>query len=272
MKVKEENNLIKQSVITYLSQDKRFDGRKLLDMRKLTIETGISKNAEGSARVKLGDTEILAGVKMDVTTPYTDHEDEGTLITTLELLAVASSEFESGPPRINAIEMGRLVDRGIRESGFVDFKKLCIKKGEKVWGIFLDLYAINDDGNLLDAGVIAALAALLTTKLPKYDEKKEKVVYGELTSKTLPISKIIPITFTFYKVGDKIIFDPCSEEEESADARLTLALSEYNGKLVVNAMQKGLEAPFAKEELTTIFKIAEEKYGEVLKNLENLIN
>ncbi len=266
-----ENNLIRNSVNDYLSQEKRFDGRGLLDLRKIEIEIGISKNAEGSARVKLGNTEIIAGVKLDVAEPYTDHEDEGTLITTLELHPIASKEFEHGPPRINAIEMGRLVDRGIRESGFIDFKKLAIKKGEKVWGIFLDLYALNDDGNLLDAGVTAALAALLTAKLPKYDEKKGKVVYGELTNKGLPISKILPITFTFYKIGNKIIIDPSKEEENSADARLTLGISEYNKKLVINSMQKGLETSFTKEELAGIFKAAEKKHAEVLKNLENSI-
>lgn len=265
------NNLTKESVLNYLKEDKRFDGRKLLEMRDLKIETGISKNAEGSARVKLGNTEIVAGVKMDVVVPYTDHEDEGTLITTLELLPLASAEFESGPPRIAAIELGRLVDRGIRQSGFIDFKKLSIKEGEKVWGIFLDLYAINDDGNLLDAGVIACLAALMTAKIPKYDEKKEKVQFGEWTNKELPLTKIVPITFTFYKIGEKILLDPIREEEDSADARLTLAMSEYNKKLIINSMQKGLETPFTKEELDYIFKSAEKKYGEVLKKLESSI-
>ena len=266
-----DNNLTKQSVLDYLEQDKRFDGRKFLEMRELEIETGISKNAEGSARVKLGNTEVLAGVKLDVTEPYTDHEDEGTLITTLELSPLASADFESGPPRINAIEMARLVDRGIRESGFIDFKKLSIKEGEKVWGIFLDLYAMNDDGNLIDAGVIAALAALMTCKFPEYDEKKEKVQYGKLTSKELPTTKNIPITMTFYKIGEKIIFDPCKEEEESADARLSLAMSEYNKKIVINSMQKGLEVAFTQEELSKIFEEGEKKYLEILKKMEKLV-
>jgi len=265
-----ENNLTKQSVLNYLNENKRMDNRKFLELRKIEIETGISKNAEGSARVKFGNTEVVAGVKMDVTTPYTDHEDEGTLITTLELLPIASEEFESGPPRIQAIELGRLVDRGVRESGFIDFEKLCIKKGEKVWGIFLDLYAINDDGNLLDTGVMAALAALLTSKIPKYDEKTEKVQFGEWTNKKLPLTKSIPITMTFYKIGDKMIIDPNKVEEISADGRLTLALSELDKRLVINSMQKGLEEAFTKQELSKIFAEAEKKHAEILKKLEKL--
>ena len=127
----------------------------------------------GSAKVKIGDTEVIAGIKLDVGEPYTDHEDEGTMVTTLELLPLSSEEFEYGPPRINAIEIARIVDRGIRESGMIDFKKLCLKKGEKVWTVFIDIYSINDGGNLLDASCLAAIVALLEAKMPKYDDKKE---------------------------------------------------------------------------------------------------
>ena len=127
----ETSNLTKKRIKDYLESGKRFDSRKPLEYRDIDIEIGISKNAEGSARVRIGKTEVVAGVKMDVGTPYPDHEEEGTMMTTLELLPLSSDEFEYGPPSINAIEMARIIDRGIRESGAIDFKKLCIKKEEK---------------------------------------------------------------------------------------------------------------------------------------------
>ena len=37
------------------------------------------------------------------------------------------NNFDIGRPGIEAIELARVIDRGIRESGFIDFKKLCIK-------------------------------------------------------------------------------------------------------------------------------------------------
>src|SRR4030042_640384 len=128
----EISNLTKKRIKEHMDAGKRFDGRDLLDHRELEIETGISINAEGSARVRLGNTEVVAGIKMGVSEPYTDHEGEGTMITTMELLPLSSEEFDYGPPKINAIEIARIVDRGIRESGMIDFKKLCIKKKEKV--------------------------------------------------------------------------------------------------------------------------------------------
>ena len=266
----EISNLTKRRIKKYLAEGKRFDGRELLEHREIMIETGFSKNAEGSARVKLGNTEVVAGVKMGMGTPYPDHEDEGTMMTTLELTPLSSEEFEYGPPRINAIETARIVDRGIRESGMIDFKKLCVEKGEKVWTVFIDLYSINSDGNLLDACALAAVAALMTAKAPKYDEKEERVLFGEWSSKPVPLTKNIPLTFTFHKLGDKIILDPSKEEEESSDTRLSVAVS-CEKEIRINAMQKGGETPFTQEELEQIIDLTEKKYKEISKDIFNQI-
>ena len=268
----EISNLMKDRIIEYLNEGKRFDSRKFDEYREIIIEPNVSKNAEGSCRVKLGDTEVIAGVKIDVTEPYTDHEDEGTLITTVELLPLASDRFESGPPKIEAIEVARIVDRGIRESKFIDFKKLCIKKGEKVYGVFLDIYPINYDGNLIDASFIASVVALLTAKMPKYDEKTEKIKYGELTKDPIPLSDKIPIMITFWKVGENIIIDPKLEEEDASDARLSVALTkdkkEFNK---INALQKGGEGVLTEKDLNNIFDLAKNKAEEILEKIQKAV-
>ncbi len=56
----------KGNIIKYLEKNIRFDGRKLDEFRKIEVEYDISKSAEGSAKVKIGDTEVLAGVKLAV--------------------------------------------------------------------------------------------------------------------------------------------------------------------------------------------------------------
>jgi len=267
----EISNLTKKRIKDYLEAGKRFDGRKLLEHREIEIETGVSKNAEGSARVKLGNTEVVAGIKLDVGEPYPDNEGKGTMITTVELLPLSSEEFDYGPPRINAIEIARVVDRGIRESGMIDFEKLCVKKGEKVWNVFIDLYSINDDGNLLDASCFAAIAALLDAKMPKYDEKAERVAYGELTAKKLPLTENIPLTLTFHKIGNSLILDPSKEEEASSEARLTISLSSNKKDIKINAMQKGSETALSEEEILKIIDFAEEKYKDLEKEIMSKI-
>lgn len=268
----EISNLTKDRIHDYLGAGKRFDARGLYDYRDIVIETGISKNAEGSARVKIGETEVVAGVKLGISEPYPDSPDKGSLISGVEHLPLSAPYFESGPPSIQAIEMARIVDRGIRESGFIDFKKLCIREGEKAWVIFLDIYSINDAGNLMDASALAAIAALKTARFPEYDKETDKVIFGSFTDKKLPLTESVPITLTFYKVNNTFILDPILLEEESSNMRVSIALSKQGKKVIVNACQKSGEAAIEKEELSSIFEKATEKWKQIEPKIMKLID
>lgn len=261
--------ITRKNIAESIASEKRFDGRGLFDQRNIEVRFGVSNKAEGSVAVKFGKTEVVAGIKMDVAEPYTDHENEGTLTTSMELLPLSSPNFEYGPPSIEAVEIARVVDRGIRESRFIDFEKLCIKEGEKVWSIFVDLAVINDDGNLIDASALAAVLALLTARFPKYDEKLEKVKYGEFTDKKLPLKlENLPLTITFFKINDKLFVDPTREEEDVAEGRLTVGISKPDKEERVNAIQKGREAPLTLEDIDAIFKEA----VKIFKKLKDIID
>lgn len=253
----------KERIIEYVKQGKRFDGRKLEEYRNIQIRTGISNNAEGSASVKFGDTEVYAGVKIDVGEPYADSQDSGNLIVSAELSPMASPDYEMGPPTIEAIELGRVIDRGLRESGFIDFEGLCIKKGEKVWNVYVDLYAFNGAGNVLDVAGVAALAALADAKLPILDSEgkidKEKGRKG-----SLPLNKeAMAFNITLHKIGDQIIVDPTKEEEEISDYRISIAISDNKGKARITSMQKGKEGAISSEEMEKILNIIDNKFEEL---------
>ncbi len=238
-----------------LKNKRNRSNRGLEEFREVKIETGISKNAEGSAKVSIGNTIVIAGVKMSIGEPYPDTPNRGNLICSGEKSPIADFNFEPGPPKEDAIELSRVVDRGIRESDAIDFEKLCLVPGEKVWNIFVDFYILNNDGNLIDAAGIAAIAALKTARIPKLDENGD-VKYGEWTDEKVPFKKV-PIPTTFIKIGNKIMVDPDKDEEEVAEARLTVTTSENE----INAMQKGGEGGFTVEEIeyciTKSFKIRE---------------
>ena len=231
----ETSNLTINRIKEYLKEGKRFDGRKPDEFREISIETGISKKAEGSARVKLGNTEVLAGVKMAVGEPYPDSPNDGNMMVTAELTPLSSKRFELGPPKIDAIELARVTDRGIRESKVVDFKQLCIKEGEKVWTVFIDIYSINDDGNLLDAAGIGAVAALRNAKIPMYNEESGKADYKHKSEKNVPLKKEIPISLTIHKIGENLIVDPTKQEEDISETRVTICIADGT----IHSMQKG---------------------------------
>jgi len=250
------DNVSREYMIKLLDKGNRIDGRKFDELRKIEISYDVSKHAEGAARVRLGDTEVLVGVKLEVGTPFPDKPDEGTIIVNAEMLPLSSSEFESGPPNVNSIELARVVDRAIRESKAIDFKKLCIEKGEKVWMVLIDIYTINNDGNLQDASALAALAALKQAKIPEYDGKK--VDYSKRNGKIPIVSS--PIECSVIKVKDKLLSDPCFDEENMMDARLTVGIIENNE---ICAMQKGGKGVLNAEEINKIIETS-------LKNSEKL--
>jgi exosome complex component RRP42 len=230
----------------------------------------ISENSEGSCSVKIGETEVYAGVKMSIVTPYPDGPNEGTLSVGMEMGPMADDDFQSGPPSIDSIEIARVIDRGIRESKLIDFEKLCIVPGEKVWQVSVDIYAVNNAGNLFDAAGLAAVTALVNAKIPVYDEKEEKAQH-ELSSTHVPIRKEnLCFNVTVHKIGDAFVLDPTKEEEELTDFRLSMALGESEGKPMITAMQKGNEGGISGDDMEKILNLVEDKFSEVYKKFSKI--
>jgi len=254
--------LKKRRILESLLKCKRIDGRGLTDYRDIKINVGIIEKAEGSAEVYLGDTRVISGVKIEVGEPYPDTPDEGVLIVNAELVPLASPTFEPGPPDENAIELARVVDRGLRSSHVIDFKKLCLIPGKKVILVYIDLYVLNHDGNLIDASALSALSALMNTKMVKFKIAGDEVVptseYRKLEVEDYPI------TVTFAKIGDVLVTDPSLEEEEIMDARLSIALNK-NGEIC--AIQKGSSGTLTLSDIEKALKVAKEKAEEIRKIL-----
>ncbi len=243
-----------------IARGKRLDGREPTDYRETQVESGLIERAEGSARVRLGKTEVLVGTKIEVGEPFPDTPNEGVLTVNAELVPLASPTFEPGPPDENSVELARVVDRGIRESKSIPLEDLCVEPGKKVFIIFVDVYVLNHDGNLIDASALAALAALINTKTFNY-EVKEGEIKIKPGYKPLPMRNY-PIAVTFAKIGDKLIVDPWLEEEQLMDARLTLTV-EKDGKIC--ATQKGGYGYFIPQEVFEATKTAQQKAAELRK-------
>lgn len=250
----------RRHIISLLDHGKRFDGRTLKQIRPLEIEAGLIVKAEGSARVKLGNTQVMVGVKTGVGPPFPDTPDQAVFTTTAEFIPLASPTFEPGPPSENAIELARVVDRGIRESKGIDIKSetMVFIPGEKVRILFLDIYILDYDGNLFDASALGAAAALFNAKIKKGEvnaETGEVELLDELIP--LPLEKEkIPVSTTFARIGQYKIIDPCRAEERVMDTRITFAVT-TEGNII--AVQKGEAGYFPYEEILDLSKLAQEK-------------
>ena len=126
----------------------RPDGRVLGASRKTSITTNIlTRNAAGSSLVTIGNTQVLAAISLLVGTPAADFGDCGDLI-------VISSHYSTW------------LERVLRTSGLMDFQSLCILPNKAAWRVQVILQVLNDDGNVRDGMLLAAVAALLDAKLP----------------------------------------------------------------------------------------------------------
>ncbi len=260
-------NLRKQQMNEVIASGKRLDGRSFDESRSLNIQVDVIKKANGSAWVKLGNTEVVAGVKVETGEPFEGLENKGALIVSAEVLPTASPFVEPGPPDEETIELARVVDRGIRESEMIDLEKLVLVPGKTVYVIFVDCSIINTDGNLFDATSYAAVAALSTAKIPIL-EMKDGVVIDTGKTKEPPITTL-PISITTVRLGESLIIDPTSEEEACMDSRITVTT---NSDKFFTAIQKGSSGFFNLEQIKNATETAKVKGEELRRKFKEMIN
>ncbi len=246
-------------IYSLANQGDRADGRKFDEFRPISLEVGVISKAEGSARVKIGESQVVVGIKVQPGEPFPDTPDTGVIITNLELVPLASPTFETGPPREDAIELARVVDRGVRESKAIDLSKLCIESGQKVWMVFIDVHVLDHDGNLMDAASLGAIAALMSTKIPNSR-------FGMGEDAMLPLDDI-PVGITAVKIGNAIILDPGLDEENVAMCKLTV-ITNKEGDLA--GMQKSGVGTLTPDEVKYIVHIAREKANVLREKLEGI--
>ncbi len=257
------NNIVsrlkRKKIEDVLDAGTRMDGRGLLDFRELKLKTSFLEKSEGSAEVELGKTHVVIGVKAGLGTPFEDTPDEGVLMVNAEYTPLAHPTWEPGPPPNGAIELARVVDRGLRSAEILNMEDLGLVSGEKVYIVFVDLYVLNWDGNLIDACGAGALAALRKAEIPGYKVSKTNEVSE--TGKAIKLKlRCEPIPITIYKIGKHFILDATADEEEVADGRLTVTLDEKNN---VTTLQKSGPVGFTVDEIKKCINIATEKAAEI---------
>jgi exosome complex component RRP42 len=233
-------------ILDLAAEGKRLDGRGPDEYRTLTVEPGFVTTADGSALVRIGDTAVLSGIKLEPGKPFPDTPNAGVLTTNAELIPLSSPTFEPGPPQPGAIEVSRVVDRAIRAAETIDLTRLCVTPGEKSWVCYVDIHVLDHSGNLIDAALLAALGALTHATVPA---KRFEIAEADYP---LEVNHF-PVECTFVRLGDAIVVDPTFDEERAAQGRITVATDEV-GRVV--AMQKGLVGAFSPDDVKEVVRRA----------------
>ncbi len=264
----------RETIKKLIKKGERIDGRKLEEYRPIEIILNPIPKAEGSAWVKLGNTIVMTGIKLEVGTPYSDRPNEGVLQVHAEFVPLASPTFEPGPPDENAIETARVIDRSLREPRAIRLEDLVIIPGRKVWLVFNDIYLIDHDGNIIDAGMLSSMLALNLAKIPKIVSIEDDNVVIDKTVKETPLPlNLNVVTVTIGLIDEIPLVDPLLEEELVIDSKITIAFDE-KGRIagIQKAGMKGIRTPVLDEVVDIASKKASELHEllrKVLSNPEN---
>lgn len=139
------------------------------------------------------------------------------------LIAIDSSNKEL------EAHVSKCLEKSLKRSEAVDTESLVIVPGEWVWNISCHVKLIDNDGNAVDACLLAAVAALLEFKRPDVSVNGSKVVIHPVTERfPIPLTFHhipVPTTFSLSKVDDDTLLpllDPTLEEENESSAMITL--------------------------------------------------
>ena len=229
-------NSEREFIVRALEKGVRVDGRRLLQARALSVAFGSDL---GSVEVALGETRVLAAVTAELVEPYPDRAAEGALQVFVDFSPMASPLFEPGRPSDDAVELMRLLERALRRSQAVDVEALCVVAGRRVWSVRCDVTVLDHRGNLADACLAAALAALRTYQLPAVavtgagDEATVRVLPAEQAERQPLVFHHTPVGVTVgFFVGPSggapvAAFDPTDREEIVMAAALSVVLNQH---------------------------------------------
>lgn len=208
--------------------------------RPIRVETGVIAQANGSARVRIGGTDVIASVKAELGRPNPSQPDKGKVSINIDCSATAAPIFQGkGGEALStelAVALRQCLLGGKSGAGAgIDLSSLSIVERKVCWDLYIDGLVVSSDGNLLDALGAAIKAALSNTGIPKVnviavdatsaDDQPEVDVSDEefLQFDTSAIPAIITLT----KVGKHYIVDATEEEESQMSSAISISINRH---------------------------------------------
>lgn len=206
--------------------------------------------------VRIGETQIIASVNFSVGTAHVTNTNTSTSNSNSnvrgEVDVVFDYAFHTPPQHTSATDdvvmtsaeaiQGFLTKTFHQSQGTIfDLRTLHIAN-HLAWKVTINLVCLNYDGNVLDAAMLAAVAALTDSSLPGYSYDEDGLVNftssndnngGNKTCNNLQLVRT-PISLTIGIFNDdnstcnnerKFIVDPTAEEEAVLSGSVTVLMS-----------------------------------------------
>lgn len=241
----------KKFVIDGASKNVRSDGREQRELRDVEIATGVIAQATGSARVRIGSTDVIVGVKAEIGTPDVETPGHGAVEFSVECSPLASPKFRGrGGDELSA-ELSTAIEKSFGvgmagEAAALDLASLCILPGKSCWVLYVDALVLDLDGSVVDAISVACRAALEDAKIPKVEilgegEGQDFEVDDEESTR-LDVGRV-PLSLSVGLLGSSIILDLTGSEEEAATAVVSVSTNVQGDICGVSKLRGGGVVP-----------------------------
>ena len=184
----------------------RCDGRRLDELRNISIKVGVLKNADGSAYIEFGKNKILAGVfgPRDVHPKHMANPDSGILRCRYHMSPFSVTERKNPAPSRREIEISKVIKEALQPSVILkDYPRTVID-------VFIEV--LQADGGSRCAALDAASVALADAGIPMRD---------------------LVSACAAGKVADRIVLDVNNEEDQEGQADMPVALMPNVGKITL---------------------------------------
>lgn len=223
----------------------RHDGRKVNELRKVTIETDYLIHPEGSVLISVGNTKVICTATIeDRVPPFLRGAGKGWVTAEYSMLPRATGqrtqrEATRGKIGGRTMEIQRLIGRALR--AVVDLEAL----GEKT--IWIDCDVIQADGGTRTASITGAFVAM-TLAVNK--------VFAEGKLKKFPVIELLGATSVGMLAENQVVLDLDYVEDSSAAVDMNVVMT---GKgAFVELQGTGEEATFTRDEMNQLVSLAEE--------------
>ena len=189
---------------------KRLDGRRLNELRPVTIQSGFVGSADGSCLIEMGGTRVICTASVEAGVPRW-RKDSGLGWVTAEygMLPASTGQRKRRPtakPDSRGVEIQRLIGRALR--GVIRFDRL----GENT--VALDCDVLEADGGTRTASITGAYVALAmaVNKGIADGQFKRGVLSGQIAAVSVGI------------VDGQAMLDLCYVEDSAADVDMNVAM------------------------------------------------
>lgn len=122
-----------------IQENIRCDGRTRSDYRPMELETDIAQNSNGSARLRLANSDVMASIKAEIDIPFANRPNEGKLEFFVDCSANATPDFEGRGGEELALEISNTLTKVFISPNAFDLKKLCILARKHCWKLYIDI-------------------------------------------------------------------------------------------------------------------------------------